>query len=165
MKAETKALATQGLAAGLIGYATVVVFFAIVNLIAGHPLFYTPATLGTALFEGAGPGPGDATGPIAIYNMLHLLFFLAAGQFAVFLVRETERFPVLWYLGFLALVVVGGWALMALFFFAVPLFGGAWWQIAVASLLAAGFMGSYLLWRHPLLRRELKEIQHSDAMA
>jgi hypothetical protein len=69
----------------------------------------------------------------------------------------------LWYLGFLTATVVAGSVLMAVFFFAAPLFGGAWWQVAVASLLAAGFMAWYLLWRHPRLRHEFGEIRHSDA--
>jgi hypothetical protein len=53
---------------------------------------------------------------------------------------------------------------MAVFFFAAPLFGGAWWQVAGASLLAASIMAWYLLWRHPRLRRELGEVQHSDTL-
>ncbi len=167
MREETKALVMQGVVAGFVGYLTVVAFYAIVNLIDGRSISYTAAMLGSALFEGArGAGPVQVTtAPVATYNMVHLLFFLTLGLFGVFVVAETERFPVIWWLGFLGVIVVGGSALMAVFFFAAPLFGGAWWQVAVASFLAAGMMAWYLLSRHPRLRKELGEIRHSDAMA
>lgn len=96
------------------------------------------------------------------YNAVHLLFFLALGLFGVFVVAETERVPVLWFLGFLSVVVVAGWALMAVFLFASPVFGGAWWQLVVASLLAAVLMSWYLLARHPYLRRQLGDIMKSQ---
>ena len=167
MQSETKALTLQGIVAGIVGYAAVVVFYAIVNVVAGRSIFYTAAVLGSALFEGVtSSGAVDvATGPVATYNMVHLLFFLALGLLGVFVAAETERFPALWYLGFLSVVVVGGSVLMAVFFFAAPLFGGAWWQLAVASLLAAALMAWYLLSRHPRLRRELGEIKQSDLYA
>lgn len=165
MQARTRELTMQGVVAGLIGYGAVVVFYALVNLVGGHSIFYTAAVLGSALLEGIRTGPVDvALAPVATYNMLHLLFFLTLGLLSVFIVAETERFPIMWWLGFLAAIVVGGSVFMGVFFFAAPLFGAAWWQLLAASILAAGFMGWYLLWRHPYLRQEFKEIRHSDAM-
>jgi hypothetical protein len=164
MRAKTETLVLHGLVAGLVGYGTVVVFQAIVNLIVGRSIFYTAAALGAALFgDGTSGGAVDvAIGPVVTYNAVHLLFFLALGLFGVFVVAETERFPVLWFLGFLSVVVVAGWALMAVFLFASPVFGGAWWQLVVASLLAAVLMSWYLLARHPYLRRELGDIVKSQ---
>lgn len=56
--------------AGLLGYATVVVLFAAINVVAGRSPFYTPAMFGSVLFYGLedpsaveiAPGPTAAPG-------------------------------------------------------------------------------------------------------
>jgi hypothetical protein len=166
MRKDTASFMMEGLVAGLVGYAAVVLFFVAVNLFAGRSIFYTAALLGGGLLGGA-PAQGTpvvAVGPVVAYNMVHLLVFLVLGTFGAFVVAKTERFPALWVLALLAAIVVGASALMALFFWAAPLLGGgAWWQLVVASALAAGLMAWYLLARHPRLRHELGDIAHSSA--
>ena len=45
----------QGIVAGVLGAATIAVWFFLVDVLSGRPLFYTPNVLGTALFRhGAG---------------------------------------------------------------------------------------------------------------
>ncbi|MGD2135522.1 MAG: hypothetical protein PVF27_05145, partial [Gemmatimonadales bacterium] len=52
MRAETKQVLTGGLFAGLIGYGTVVLLFALINVLAGRSPFHTPAMFGAVLFYG-----------------------------------------------------------------------------------------------------------------
>jgi hypothetical protein len=62
-----------------------------------------------------------------------------------------------------ALIFVGFHLFAAMQFFAGPFLGALGWvQITVASVAAAAAMGWFLLWRHPLLRRELREISMGD---
>lgn len=166
MRKDTASFLMEGLVAGLVGYVAVVLFFVVVNLVAGRSIFYTAALLGSGLLAGMPPegAPVVTVGPVVAYNMVHLLVFLALGIFGAFVVVKTERFPALWVLALLGAIVVGASALMALFFWAAPLLGGgAWWQLVVASVLAAGLMAWYLLARHPRLRHELGDIAHWNA--
>ena len=55
MKAERERVLTEGLIAGFIGYATVIVVYGVVNLATGHSFFYTAALLGNAVLGTAGP--------------------------------------------------------------------------------------------------------------
>lgn len=168
MRTETRLVFGHGLAAGLIGYATVVVFFGVVNLLAGRSVFYTAALLGSALFQGLrDPSLLEITpGTVLTYNMVHALVFVGLGMLASWLVAKTEQFPVLWLLILLGLIFVAVHVYTALVFSAEPLMGGvAWWQVGLSSLAAAFLMGWYLLTQHPALRQELKEIAASDVSA
>jgi hypothetical protein len=151
-------LILDGMAAGLIGYATIVAFFLVADPIADRPVFHTPALLGSALFFGLRDpasleiGPG----PILAYNGIHLLVFLLLGFVAAWFTRLSERVPGGWVLAvnltaFVLLHVFG-----ALVFFTEPIraaipLGGA----IGASVLAVSAMTAYILWAHPWLRREL----------
>lgn len=162
MRSETETLTLHGLVTGLIGYFAVTVFYAILNLIGGHSIFYTAAQLGTALFEGAAKTPDVAIWPIATFNMVHLLFFLALGLLGVFIVAETERHPEFWFLAFLGAVVVGGAVMMGVFFFAAPVIGRPWWEVVLPSVVATALMAWYLLAQHPHLRQEMRDVMKSD---
>ncbi len=95
--------------------------------------------------------------------MVHALALCALGLFASWLVVKTEKFPVIWLLTMLIVIFVTDHVYTALVLFAELLLGSvAWWQIGIASLLAAVLMWGYLLRVHPLLRRELKDIAASD---
>lgn len=134
----------DGLASGMIGYVTVVVFFVVLNVIHGRSVFHTAALLGAHLFYGL-ESPAElviAPGPVLAFNGLHALLFLGAGIFMAWLAGLAERIPEGWYL-----VVV-------LFLIAMPhVFGlPIWftetiqteislWSVVVASSLAAMAMG------------------------
>ena len=161
MNKRTQVILLGGLYSGMIGYATVVVIIAAFNILAGRSPFYTAALFGSELFYGGGD-PATlviSAGPVLAYNMAHVLAFLFFGTLASWLVVTGERNPIVQYLLFAVLVLVGFHAFAALLVFALPLMGNsAWIQIGLASVVAAGMMGWYLLRAHPVLRGELKDI-------
>jgi len=161
MRKETEIVLQGGLFAGLIGYLTIVVFFAVFNVLIGHSPFETAALLGSALFFGLrDPGQLQIT-PAAVltFNMVHALVMLAVGFLSSWLVGKGERYPVSQYAVLVVLIFVGFHLFGAVYFFANPLMGsGAWLPISLASIAAAVTMGGYLLWLHPALRHQLRRI-------
>lgn len=161
MRKETEVILQGGLFAGLIGYFTIVVFFALVNLVGGHSPFQTAALLGSALFFGLEDPTQLQITPAAVltFNMVHALVMLAVGFVASWLVAKSEKYPLSHYAVLVALIFVGFHLFAAVYFFAAPLMGSsAWLPIAVASVAAAITMGWYLLWLHPALRQQLRQI-------
>lgn len=152
----------EGLITGLIGYITVAAVLAIVDLAMGHPLFYTVATLGNAVFGGTGGGEAAVTpGAVFTYNGVHVLAFVIFGILVAWLVVETELHPAIWYVAFMVL--------LAAFFLATVLAAGAgtalgeslsWWSVVLANVLAALAMGMYLHRAHPRLLRRVSK--HGD---
>ena len=164
-RSETKLVLNGGLFAGLLGYGTVVVLFALINVLAGQSPFYTPAMFGGVLFYGlSDPSALQITpGPVLAYNMVHVLAFLALGFVASWLVAKAERYPVFRYAVLFVLIFVGAHIYAALLLFGQSLLtGGAWWQIGVVSLAAAVVMGWYLLRLHPALREGLTTLPLGD---
>lgn len=161
MRSATRDVLTGGLYAGLIGYATVVVFIALLNLLAGRSPFYTAALFGSALFYGL-KDPATlivAPGPVLSYNMVHMVGFLGLGMLASWLVALAERYPVVQYFILVLLIFVAFHVYGALVLFAHPLLGAeAWWHVGAGTLAAALLMGWYLWRGHPLLRRQLSEL-------
>jgi hypothetical protein len=93
MKPDRAQVLTQGLVAGLVGYAAVVLFFIVANLVAGRSPFHTAAALGSALFHGLSD-PARLViepGPVLAMNGLHLVLSLAVGTVVAWLLSETER--------------------------------------------------------------------------
>jgi hypothetical protein len=161
MREETKDVLTGGMFAGLLGYLTVVVLFALLNLAMGRSPFYTPAMFGAVLFYGLDdPTALEITaGPVLAYNMVHVLAFVALGVFASWLVTKAERYPVARYAILFVLIFVAAHIYAAMLLFAQPLLAGsAWWLVGVVSLAAACVMGWYLLRQHPALRRGLTDV-------
>ena len=155
---ETRLILHGGLFAGLLGYGTVVVLFALFNLLAGRSPFYTPAMFGAVLFYGLeDPAALEVTpGPVLAYNMVHVLGYLAIGMVGSWLISKAEKYPVARFVVLFVVLFVAGHLYAALLIFAEPLLaGGAWWQILVASVASAGVMGWWLLGQHPLLKTEL----------
>ncbi|MGD8726378.1 MAG: hypothetical protein PVH40_01970 [Gemmatimonadales bacterium] len=151
--------------AGLLGYFTVVALLALVNLLAGKSMFYTPALFGSALFYGLeDPAALEiAPGPVLSYNMVHVLAFVMLGMFASWLVTKAERAPVARYALFFVLIFVAAHLYAAILVFAQPLLAGkAWLEILLVSAAAAAVMGWYLLRQHPLLREQLKRVPLGD---
>lgn len=144
-------LAWEGFVAGLIGYATIIVLYALGNLLAGEWVLHTPTVLGSAILGQPLPDPVSAAGPapIFVYNGLHLLAFLAVGFGSAWLVREVESHPAEWYLAFFAFVMIFMFSLVVVFAVAIPVLdafptGSVVW----ANLVAAAAVGIYLARRH-----------------
>jgi hypothetical protein len=142
----------EGLVTGLIGAGAVALWFLVVDLAQGRPL-YTPALLGGLVTGSAEPAAaalgGGRVALAGVYTVVHLLAFVLVGVVAVFLVHRAQRTPAL--LGLLlmlfAAIEVGVIAFVAVL--DVQAIGSlAWYQVAIGNLLAAVVMGTYLVRRH-----------------
>jgi hypothetical protein len=138
----------EGLAAGFIGYVTVLAFFGLLNLADGASAFRTAEELGRALFYGNDPGAAGA-GPIISYNGIHLLVSLCIGMGAAWLVFQTEKNRPFWFLVFF--IFLSG------FIYSVAMMGVvasemaailSWPVIVLANLAAGATAGGFLWWRH-----------------
>jgi hypothetical protein len=153
----------EGLIAGGIGYATVVVLFLGLNVLLGQPAFHTPALLGGALFYGGSTTIEAA--PVLAYNGVHLLVFLAVGLVGALLVTASEAKPEAYYVAFFALLAIGiggtGFvvALTARLGDALPA-----WTVLVANAAALGAMGLFLWRAHPRLPAAIERYQQADAL-
>src|SRR5215813_2407088 len=154
---EMSKLYQEGMLAGVLAAAAVAIWFLIVDVVQGRPL-YTPTVLGTALFRhGAGlaaPEPLAVSGEmVMMFTWVHGLLFAAVGGVAARLLGVVEQHPNLGF-GILLLFVVlqAGFTVVAVLVAQPVLQALAWPAILVANLLAAATMGLYLWWRHPNLR-------------
>ena len=147
----------EGTIAGLLGAATVAIWFLIFDVLRGRP-FLTPTALGTAVFYGVKDPSGlePAFGPIAGYTILHGLLFIAFGIVAAAFIALSEHEPRL----FIAVVIL--FACFETFFLAALLAVGAsiigalvWWSILIGNMLAAVVMLWYFFLGHRALPRAL----------
>lgn len=144
----------DGIVAGLLGAATIALWFLVIDTLAGRP-FYTPTVLGTALFRrGAGLGsPG--TLPVSfemvwMFTWVHTLAFAAVGGGVSWLLGLAERHPSVGFGVLLLFVVFEFGFLAAAMLLAEPVLHAlAWPAVLVANLLAATAMGGYFKLRHP----------------
>jgi hypothetical protein len=146
---------TQGLVAGLIGYATVALVFAVANAIAGRSIFYTAALLGASLFYGVkDPAHVAVTAQyVFAYNGAHLVVFLIFGMVSAGLADLSERLTQLWYVGLVMFFFVAFHLVAAMQAVSIPVQEAipplaVWTSGAAAAVL----MGVYLLWEHPKIR-------------
>lgn len=153
---ETSKIYEEGIVAGLIGAATIAIWFLILDTVKGRPL-YTPTVLGTALFRGGAGLPSPESLPpsfelILWFTWVHVLVFVVIGGAAAGLLRLAERDPNFGFGILLFLVVfmfgfIGG----SLVFAEEVLQALAWPAILIGNLLAAGAMAWYFWRRHPQL--------------
>lgn len=150
----------DGLLAGLVGYATVAVLFAALNVAQGRSVFYTAALLGSDLFYGAA-APGDvvvAPGPVLAFNGVHLFLFIAAGIVMAWLAGLAERVPQGWYLVVVLFLVVMPHVFGLPVWFTDPIRAEVpLWYVVVATSAAAVAMTAVLLASRPRLRAALRE--------
>jgi hypothetical protein len=154
--ARTSRLYEEGIVAGLLGAATIAVWFLILDAIQGRPL-YTPTVLGTALFR-SGVG---LTAPeklvtsfelVVWFTWVHVLVFVVLGGAAAGLLSLAERDPNFGFGVVLLLVVfMFGFIGVSLMFAEEVLHALAWPAILIGNLLAAGSMVWYFWRRHPRL--------------
>jgi hypothetical protein len=141
----------EGVTAGLIGAATVALWFLIYDVGRGRPLF-TPALLGTAIFYGVSSPAGApiAAGPVIGYTIVHVLAFIGFGIVTACMMVASEREPAI----VVAFVTLFG--IFEVFFFVVlrtlsqqTLGALGWWAILTGNFLAAIGMLWFLVRGHP----------------
>src|SRR5215208_2072001 len=103
MPRRERSVLREGVIGGLLGAATVAVWYLIFDLARGRP-FLTPSLLGSAVFYGVRDPAGmdPALGPVLGYTILHGLAFVAFGVIAATLIATSEREPKL----FVAVVIL-----------------------------------------------------------
>lgn len=144
----------EGIVAGVIGAATVAVWFLVVDTLAGHPLS-TPTLLGATLFRrgAAAAVPGVSLELVLMFTWVHGLVFVALGGIASWLLAQAESHPSFGF-GIIILFVIFqfGFTVAAMLFARPVLVALGWPAIMGANLFAAGAMAGYLFWRHPSLK-------------
>lgn len=149
----------EGTDVGIIGGLAVAVWFLLLDSIAGQPL-QTPSLLGQViLFRERSPDTsGVVLGAFLMYTAVHFLIFALIGMGLVALVHWAIDNPIVRY------------ALLPIFLVFEVLFYGLlavlsertnelfpFWAVIAANTLAAISMGLYLWYRHPALRRSIRE--------
>lgn len=153
---------TDGIIVGLIGYASVALFYSLFDLLAARGTLYTVDLLGKAVFRGL-RDPGVLQFPLALdtaaifsYNALHLVVALAIGLVVAALVAYAELHPAR--ARAVTFLIVAGFVITvaAASVLSTPIRPLLpWWSILVANTLATIFAGSYFLTRRPGLSRRL----------
>ena len=152
---------TQGVVCGLIGYATVAILMALLNVFGGRSPFFTAAAFGSALFYGL-KDLGDLriwVGPVLAYNGFHLFVFLVLGIVSTFVTLALEQRPVFFYLALYLFLIVGFLVFGGFLVFTQSIRGA----ISPAALLgvslaASAAMAAYLLATHRGLRQDLHDL-------
>lgn len=149
----------DGLFTGMIGALAVAVWFLILDVAAGRPL-YTPALLGAWLMHGAQAGAVAvqvAPLEVATYTAFHFVAFVTVGIVFSWMMTLFEKFPIM----FFVLLVL--FVSLMVGFFGLDIVLGAQltgklqaWTIVIANLLAAAGMALYQWKRHP---RALKRVE------
>ena len=146
----------DGIVVGLIGYASVAVFYSAFDFLAARGTLYTVNMLGRAVFRGL-RDPAVLQFPMALdpqaimlYNALHLALALIIGLIVTGLVAMGEQSParrrgvrLVIAAGFVVTIGVIGFLTTSL----RPVL--PWWSIVVANALAVALAGAYLLRQRP----------------
>ncbi|HEX7049995.1 MAG TPA: hypothetical protein VF188_07245 [Longimicrobiales bacterium] len=127
----------RGLVAGFLAATVLVIWFLVVDLIAGRP-FYTPAFLASSL---VGRAEVEVSfGLVASYTVLHYLLFLAFGVAVTWLLSRAEVAP-----GFLLGIVLGFFFFDLLFYVGVAVTGvdvvrTLGWPVVLGGCVLAGIV-------------------------
>ncbi|OGF17788.1 MAG: hypothetical protein A2W00_05945 [Candidatus Eisenbacteria bacterium RBG_16_71_46] len=151
----------DGLFTGMIGALVVAVWFLVLDLINGQPL-YTPSLLGSVLLHGKEAVltviPG-APLEVAVYTAFHFVTFVIVGVVFSYLMTMFERFPIMF---FVLLVMFLG---LTVGFFVLDIALGAQltgrlsaWSIVIGNLLASAGMVFYQGRRHPGLLKSIDRL-------
>src|SRR5687767_9080125 len=152
MSTRRHSVVREGVVAGFLGATAVAVWFFVVDLIGGRPLF-TPNMLGEGFLSVFGQSPEPAAVNIIAYTIFHYAVFTLVGTIAVILVHAGERTPSVLAGSMILFVAIelGFYGMVALLQETV-LGNLAWYQILAGNLLAAILMGTYLWRSHPAMR-------------
>ena len=155
MRVQTHSIIREGVIAGFLGATAVAVWFFIVDLIGGRPLF-TPNILGVGLLSVFGRSPESEIVNVISYTIFHYAAFTLVGILAVILVHAGERTASVLAGSMILFVAIelGFYGLVAMLQQTV-LGNLAWYQILAGNLLAAILMGTYLWRSHPAMRSGL----------
>lgn len=148
----------QGIVAGVVGAATIALWFFLVDLFSGRALFYTPNLLGTALFNRAEVLTRPDRLPISyetvlVYTWIHGLIFCAIGGVAAKLLSLAEQ-DINAGFGILLLFVIFEFGFVgAAMIFAEPVLHALTWSsVLIGNLLAAAAMAGYFWRQHVNLK-------------
>lgn len=146
----------EGIVAGVIGAATIAIWFLILDTIYTRAL-YTPTVLGTALFRHGEGLASPENLPISLemtwlYTWVHGLAFCVIGVIASRLLVLAEHNPNVGF-GILLFFVLFefGFVAIATVFSETVLLALTWPSILVGNLLAAASMAAYFWHRHAKL--------------
>jgi len=160
----TSEVVLDGLFTGMIGALVVALWFLVLDLIGGHPL-YTPALLGTLLLHGSEAARQVTIAPleIAAYTAFHFVVFLLIGLVLSWMMNLFERFPIMFF------VILVMFVCLQLAFFGLNVALGARlmgqlpaWSVVVANLLAATGMVLYQWKRHPGVLQSVEKLWKDD---
>jgi hypothetical protein len=148
----------EGVVAGLLGAVAVALWFLLLDLINGRPLF-TPSVLGQILLLGRSE-PDIATihsQAVALYTVFHFVAFIVFAMVVVKLVHLAINVAVVRF-GLVMLFVVFELFFLAFtyIFFASSRGLFPWHATLIANTVAAMVMAVYLWYRHPSLKRALR---------
>lgn len=156
---EASSVSVEGIIAGLVGAATISLWFLILDTLAGRP-FYTPMVLGSTLLRRADLLAASGSPPVSFeivvfYTWIHVLIFCFLGGIVARLLAFAERQTNLGF-GILLLFVVFecGFIGGATLFAETILQKLAWISVLLGNVLAAAAMASYFKHRHPHLTIE-----------
>jgi hypothetical protein len=165
MRESRREVLVHGVIAGVIGYATVVLFFSLLSMAGGRSPFEIPSAMGSALLlGGAENGVGVEAGAVLAFNGVHMLLSLGVGLVVAWLLYEAERHYQLWYV--VTLLLIGGFIIALL---AMGVLGSelaravSWSSVLVANILWAITMGGYLYQYHRGLGQEIEQEQRAAA--
>lgn len=151
----------EGLVAGLIAYASVVVVVGTANLLLDRSFVHSAAVMGALILEAAPLDAGvmGTTAPAVLaYNGVHLVGSIVVGVVGALMVRESERHAGFWYFALTVLVAAGVYAIVFLGALGAEVSGGVeWWLVVVGTGVWLLAMSVYFGWRHRGLLRELRE--------
>ena len=153
---DTTRVYQEGIVAGILGGLTVAVWFLVVDLVQGRPL-YTPTVLGTALFgRGVWPATLESVPPslemVAMFTWVHLLAFAVVGVVVSRLIAMAEEHPSLGFGFVLLFVILEACFIAGVMIVAAPVLRALTWPaILVANVLAAAVMTGYFWLRHPTM--------------
>jgi hypothetical protein len=146
---------SQGLIAGIIGFATVAVVLAVANIAGGRSPFYSANVLGSVLFyDVTDPASVPVTVlPVLAYTAIHLAVFVAFGLVAAALAALSDRGWQLWFVGLFFMIFISFHMFAAVQLLAAPartvLSEAMIWVAGVAASIA---MIGYLVRAHPGMR-------------
>jgi hypothetical protein len=151
----------DGLFTGMIGALAVALWFLLLDVVNGRPL-YTPALLGTVLLHGSHAAAADvviAPVEIAAYTAFHFVAFIVVGTVLSYLFTLFERFPIMFFV-----ILVLFLSLQVGFFFlnlalGTQLLGKlSAWSVVVGNVLAAAGMALFQWKRHPSVVRGIERL-------
>jgi len=160
-RSQLSIVAEDGLLAGVLGAVTVALFFLVVDVLRGQPLF-TPSLLGSVLFLGKSAAEVESVAMpmVAAYTGVHFAAFVAVGTVGAYAVSQFEARPhVGVMLVFLFIIFEAGFfgATASLMPGVIGALGT--WLVGIANLLSAAAMAGYLLWwAHPKALRHLEHV-------